>query len=50
MQPRPPMPWFGLRDMNDADLKAIYAFIRAAGRPGSRRRRTSRRASRCRDR
>lgn len=34
MQPRPPMPWFGLRDMNDADLKAIYAYIRHAGPAG----------------
>lgn len=31
---RPPMPWFALRDMADADLKAIYAYIRAAGPAG----------------
>lgn len=30
---RPPMPWFSLRDMTDADLLAIYAFIRDMG-PG----------------
>jgi mono/diheme cytochrome c family protein len=34
MQARPPMPWFSLRDMSDADLKAIYAYIRAAGPAG----------------
>lgn len=34
MQPRPPMPWFALRDMTDADLKAIYAYIKAAGPAG----------------
>ena len=34
MQPRPPMPWFSLRDMNNADLKAIYAYIRKAGPAG----------------
>lgn len=31
---RPPMPWFSLRDMNDADLLAIYAFIRDMGPEG----------------
>lgn len=34
MQARPPMPWFVLRDMKDADLKAIYAYIKAAGPAG----------------
>ena len=28
---RPPMPWFNLRDMKDADLVAMYRFIRALG-------------------
>jgi mono/diheme cytochrome c family protein len=28
---RPPMPWFALRDMNDEDLAAIYAFVRSLG-------------------
>lgn len=28
---RPPMPWFALRDMNDEDLDAIYAFVRSLG-------------------
>jgi mono/diheme cytochrome c family protein len=28
---RPPMPWFNLRDMKDADLIAMYRFIRALG-------------------
>jgi mono/diheme cytochrome c family protein len=31
---RPPMPWFALRDMTDADLEAIYAFLRALGGAG----------------
>lgn len=30
---RPPMPWFALRDMSDADLRAIYRYIRHLG-PG----------------
>jgi mono/diheme cytochrome c family protein len=33
MTPRPPMPWFNLRAMTDADLKAIYAYTRSLG-PG----------------
>lgn len=31
---RPPMPWFNLRDMTDADLIAMYRFIRALGPTG----------------
>ena len=31
---RPPMPWFSLRDMKDADLLAIYHFIRQLGPTG----------------
>ena len=31
---RPPMPWFNLRDMKDADLIAMYRFIRALGPAG----------------
>ena len=34
MRPRPPMPWFNLRSMNDEDLKAIYAFVKALGPAG----------------
>lgn len=33
---RPPMPWFNLRAMNDADLRAVYRYVRhlgAAGKP-----------------
>jgi len=33
---RPPMPWFNLRDSSDADLIAMYRYMRslgAAGRP-----------------
>jgi mono/diheme cytochrome c family protein len=33
MKPRPPMPWFNVRAMTDADLKAIYAYTRSLG-PG----------------
>ena len=33
---RPPMPWFNLRDMNDADLRAMYRFIRELGPKGQR--------------
>jgi mono/diheme cytochrome c family protein len=31
---RPPMPWFALRDMTDADLLAIYYFMRFLGPAG----------------
>lgn len=31
---RPPMPWFNLKTMNDADLGAIYQFIRSLGAKG----------------
>ena len=30
----PPMPWFNLRSMTDADLNAIYAFVRSLGPAG----------------
>ncbi len=33
---RPPMPWFNLRDMNDADLRAMYRFIDDLGPKGER--------------
>ena len=33
-QTRPPMPWFALRDMTDADLLAIYYFMRSLGPAG----------------
>ena len=31
----PPMPWFNLARMTDADLAAIYAYIRSLGAPGN---------------
>jgi mono/diheme cytochrome c family protein len=34
MKPRPPMPWFNVRIMTEADLKAIYAYTRSLGRAG----------------
>ncbi len=30
----PPMPWYNLREMSDADLKAVYAFVRSLGSAG----------------
>jgi len=30
----PPMPWFNLRQMTDADLAAMYAYIRSLGDRG----------------
>jgi mono/diheme cytochrome c family protein len=32
---RPPMPWFGLAAMTDADLRAMYRFIRRLGPKGA---------------
>lgn len=34
MQPRPPMPWFNVRAMTDADLGAIHAYLKALGPAG----------------
>jgi mono/diheme cytochrome c family protein len=31
---RPPMPWFSLKKMSDADLRDIYRFIRSLGPKG----------------
>lgn len=31
---RPPMPWFNVRDMTTADLRAVYRFIRYLGPAG----------------
>jgi mono/diheme cytochrome c family protein len=30
----PPMPWFNLAKMTDADLKAVYAYVRSLGAAG----------------
>lgn len=32
---RPPMPWFNLRDMSDADLKAVYRYLKHLGPTGT---------------
>ena len=32
---RPPMPWFAVRDMTDADVKAIHAYLRHLGPAGN---------------
>jgi mono/diheme cytochrome c family protein len=34
MQPRPPMPWFNLREMSDGDLRALYRYVKALGPAG----------------
>ena len=34
LQTRPPMPWFVLRHMTDADLGAIYHYVRSLGPAG----------------
>jgi mono/diheme cytochrome c family protein len=34
LQTRPPMPWFALRDMAEADLRAMYHFIKFLGPAG----------------
>ena len=31
---RPPMPWFNLNSMDEADLRALYQFMRSLGDPG----------------
>lgn len=31
---RPPMPWFGLREMHDSDLRSLYRFVRSLGAAG----------------
>jgi len=33
-QYRPPMPWFALRDMSEADLRAFHRFVRSLGPVG----------------
>jgi mono/diheme cytochrome c family protein len=34
MRPRPPMPWFNIQAMSDADRKAIHAYLKALGPAG----------------
>ena len=34
VQLRPPMPWFILRDLSEADLRALYRFVRYLGPAG----------------
>jgi mono/diheme cytochrome c family protein len=31
---RPPMPWFNVRAMNDADLRSIYVYVKQLGTSG----------------
>ena len=35
LRTRPPMPWFTVNEINDDDLRALYAFIRYLGPGGS---------------
>ncbi len=35
MKTRPPMPWFNIRPMTEADLRAVYQYIRSLG-PGGK--------------
>ncbi len=35
MQPKPPMPLFNMRAMSEADLRAVYAYIRSLGPAGA---------------
>ena len=32
---RPPMPWFALHDMSEADLRSFYRFVRSLGAEGA---------------
>lgn len=32
---RPPMPWFNLAAMTDADLRAVHRYVRSLGEPGA---------------
>jgi mono/diheme cytochrome c family protein len=34
METRPPMPWWGMRGMSEADLRAMFVFIRSLGPVG----------------
>jgi mono/diheme cytochrome c family protein len=34
LQARPPMPWFNLQKMSEADLRAFYHFVKSLGSPG----------------
>jgi mono/diheme cytochrome c family protein len=34
LQARPPMPWFNLNRMSEADLRAFYHFVKGLGAPG----------------
>jgi hypothetical protein len=32
---RPPMPWFNVRAMTDADLRALYQYVKSLGVSGT---------------
>jgi mono/diheme cytochrome c family protein len=34
MKTRPPMPWFGLNAMTDAELRSFYRYVKSLGEPG----------------
>lgn len=35
LKARPPMPWFSLREMQEADLRAFYRFVKTLGPVGN---------------
>jgi mono/diheme cytochrome c family protein len=34
LETRPPMPWFNVRQLEEADMRALYAYIKSLGDPG----------------
>lgn len=34
LQTRPPMPWFNLHQMTDAELRSFYLYVKSLGEPG----------------
>jgi mono/diheme cytochrome c family protein len=35
LETRPPMPWFNVRRMSEADLRAVYRYVRHLGPAGT---------------
>jgi mono/diheme cytochrome c family protein len=34
LETRPPMPWFNVRQFEESDMRALYAYIKSLGDPG----------------
>jgi mono/diheme cytochrome c family protein len=34
LKTKPPMPWFGVRALDESDLRSLYQYIRSLGDPG----------------